>query len=218
MTAGHSVGDADAATPEAQGADAAWVSIETSLAATDLLAFLADVERLFRINPLLEFAAFGRLGSDRYRLKARNLSNDQDFDLAFVVHGEPDGLRIDYSGGLKSQTLIRVEAAPNGSRLIVSDHYEAVPEEERHQRLAEVDLSLNAWGRALHDYLRQWTRWRWLAPWRWYMTRVWQPMRPSARRIVYMIWIISLFELATLVVIGGLLMATGGIGTTGPFG
>ena len=59
-------------------------------------------------------------------------------------------------------------------------------------------MSLNAWGRALHDYLAAWARWRRLAPWRWYMGRVWQPMTPSARRIVWMIWVISAFEVVAL--------------------
>lgn len=211
MTAAPSDGGTDAANPEAGGTDAAWVSIETSLAPVELLAFLADIERLFRINPLLEFVAFERTGCDRYRLEARNLSNDRDVAVAFTVRDAPDGICVDYADGLKSQTRFRIESAPDGSRLIVSDHYDAVPEAERRRRMAEVDLSLNAWGRALHDYLRRWARWRWLAPWRWYMARVWQPMRPSARRIVFMLWIISMFELATLIVIGGILIAIGGI-------
>lgn len=216
MTREYSLDGGDDVAPPVAGTDAAWVIIETPLSATDLSAFLADIERLFRINPLLEFDTFERLGPNQYRLKARNLSNDHVIDVAFAVHERPDGLRIDYAGGLKSHTRITIDAAPNGSRLVVSDHYESVPEQDRHQRLAEVDLSLNAWGRALHDYLRRWARWRWLPPWRWYMTRVWQPMRPSARRIVFMIWIIPLFEIATLVVIGGLLMAVGGIGGASP--
>lgn len=215
MTRAYSAEGADAGVPGTAGPDAAWVSIQTPLAAADLLAFLADIERLFRINPLLEFTSFEHLGADHYRIKARNLSNDRDIDVNLAVHGEPDGLRIDYAGGLKSHTRLTVESAPHGCRLVVSDHYDAIPEDARRLRLAEVDLSLNAWGRALHDHLRQWARWRWLAPWRWYMARVWQPMRPSARRIVFMIWIISLFEIAALVVIGGLLMAAGGIGGTG---
>jgi hypothetical protein len=61
-------------------------------------------------------------------------------------------------------------------------------------RAGEVDLSLNAWGRRLHDYLKQWARWHRVAPWRWYIRRVWQPMKPSARRIVWRIWMVSAFE------------------------
>lgn len=209
MTGAHIDGDNVEAATAATGTDAAWVSIETPLAPAELRSFLADIERLFRINPLLEFVAFERTGGDRYRLEARNLSNDRDVAVALTVRDAPDGICVDHADGLKSQTRFRIESAPDGSRLIVSDHYDAVPEAERRRRMAEVDLSLNAWGRALHDYLRRWARWRWLAPWRWYMARVWQPMRPSARRIVFMLWIISLFELATLIVIGGILIAIG---------
>ena len=75
--------------------------------------------------------------------------------------------------------------------------------DERRARAGEIDLSLNAWGRALHSYFGAWARWRWLGPWRWYMRRVWQPMKPSARRIVWMIWVISAFELFAIVVLLG---------------
>lgn len=201
---------------EAASPDSAWVSIETRLDPAELRAFVDDVERLFRINPLMEVAEFELLEPDRYRMRARNLSNARDVDVELEVARQRSGIKVNYSGGLKTATWFEVEEGTKPARLRVSDHYDGTPESERRRRLDEVDLSLNAWGRALHDHLRHWAKWRWLAPWRWYMARVWQPMRPSARRIVYMIWIISLFEVAALVVIGGLLIASGGIAPATP--
>lgn len=197
-----------AATP----ADAAWVTIETRLAPDALIAFLGDVERLLRINPLIEFRKFESNGENSYCFQARNLSNGRDIEVAFLVRGQPDGICLDYEDGIKSRTRFEVERGPRHARLRVSDEYGAIPEDQRRQRLDEVDRSLNAWGRELHDYLRQWARWKWLPPWRWYMRRVWQPMRPSTRRIVYMIWMISLFEMAALFTVGAILIALGGIG------
>jgi hypothetical protein len=178
--------------------DAAWVRISTALTAADLRAFLDDVERLYRINPLLEIAAFETMGENRYRLAAHNHSNGQRVDAVLAVTAKDSALEVAHSLGLKSATHFCVEPGPGGAHLVVTDIYGGGSEEERRARAGEVDLSLNAWGRALHDYLEAWARWSWLAPWRWYMHRVWQPMKPSARRIVWMIWVISAFEVVAL--------------------
>jgi hypothetical protein len=100
-----------------------------------------------------------------------------------------------------------VKPAEGRAHLLVTDVYGGASEAERRARAHEVDLSLNAWGRALHDYLRAWARWKWLPPWRWYMRRLWQPMTPSARRIVWMIWVVSAFEVAGLVVLVAIWLA-----------
>lgn len=197
----------------ADAADVAWVSIETRLGPAELLEFIDDVERLLRINPLLEFRKFQQTGAASYHVQARNLSNGHDIDALFDVRSLPNGICLDYADGIKSLTRFEVEGEGPHAMLRVSDDYAALPLEQRQQRLDEVDRSITTWGRALHDYLRQWKRWRWLPPWRWYMTRVWQPMRPSTRRIVYMIWMISLFEMAALFIVGAVLIAIGGIGS-----
>lgn len=199
-------------TDASPGPEADWasVSIETPLAPAALRGFLDDVERLYRINPLLEIEAFTPLARGSYRLLARNLANGRDIDVEIDVAASAAGIEARYRSGLKSATSFSVAAAGSTARLVVTETY-AGSEAERHARLAEVDTSLNAWGRALHDYLRHWSRWSWLRPWRWYMARVWQPMRPSARRIVYMIWVISLVELVALIAIGGLMIALGGL-------
>lgn len=181
--------------------DAAWVRISTALTAADLRAFLDDVERLYRINPLLEIADFEILGESRYRLAAHNHSNGQRLDVVLAVTAKDSALEVAYSQGLKAATHFRVEPGPAGADLIFTDIYGGGSVEERRARAGEVDLSMNAWGRALHDYLRAWACWSWLAPWRWYMRRVWQPMKPSARRIVWMMWVISAFEVVALVVL-----------------
>ncbi|KAB2846350.1 MAG: hypothetical protein F9K44_15550, partial [Hyphomicrobiaceae bacterium] len=178
--------------------DAAWVSIETPLSADELRHFIEDVERLYRINPLLEFGAFAPAGKDRFRVVLRNLSNGRDGEFVLAVSREHSAIKVSYSEGLKQLTTFRVEPAHPGARLVIRDDYGGATEAERNARIDEVDRSLSAWGRALHDYLRRWARWRWLAPWRWYMARLWLPMKPSGRRIVYMLWIITLFEFLAL--------------------
>ena len=191
-------------TPAGAHDDAAWVRIETSMSAADLRVFIDDVERLFRINPLLEIAAFKPAGENRYRLVALNLSNGSSMDVVVAVTPTASAVEVAYGSGLKAATHFRVEAAPGGSYLFVTDIYGGGSADERLARAGEVDLSLNAWARALHTYLNTWVRWRGLAPWRWYMRRVWQPMKPSSRRIVWMIWAISAFEMLAIVVLLGI--------------
>lgn len=203
-------GETGSAVPGPEAGDWAAVTIDTTLAPAVLVRFLADVERLYRINPLYEVHRFERLGPGRWRLVALNLANARELDVELDIVETADGIVARYRSGLKAATAFHVAPHAGAARLVVEDTYIG-SEEERRARLAEVDTSLNAWGRALHDYLRQWARWRWLAPWRWYMRRVWQPMRPSARRIVYMIWVISLVEMIVLVVLGGLIIAMGGL-------
>jgi hypothetical protein len=197
-----------AASPAADD-DRAWISIETPLTATDLSSFVEDdIERLFRINPLLVFETFEAVGLCSYRVRAHNLSNGRDIDTEIHVDKGPQGIDVRYASGLKNMTTVRVETSGANARLVVTDIYSGQSEAERQARVAEVDLSLNAWGRALHEYLRRWARWRWLGPWRWYMKRVWQPMTPSARRIVFLTLAISVFEIATVAIVLVVWLAT----------
>ena len=68
-------------------------------------------------------------------------------------------------------------------------------------RVAETDRSLLAWGGDLYRYFRDWRRWSWLMPWRWYMRRVWRGMKPTARRIAYMLWMVTVFEIVSVLLI-----------------
>lgn len=177
--------------------DAASVTIDTTLGAEELRRFIGDVERMLRINPLVEFEAFTALGHDRYRVVSRNLANACNQDVVIEITRSGPGIDIAYDSGLKIRTSLRIEPNGKASRLVIKDVYGGASDEERRARLGEVDTTLLAWGRALHGHLRRWARWRWLAPWRWYMARVWQPLKPSARRIVFMLWIVALFEMLT---------------------
>ncbi|MDH3594617.1 MAG: hypothetical protein OEM93_07165 [Rhodospirillales bacterium] len=188
--------DTDAS--EAEENDAAWVVVETGLEAEELFGFCQDVERLFRINPAYVFRRWEDLGGGIVRWAALNESNDREIDTRFSVERLPHGLAVTYASGLKTRTTFRVEPGGGpgggGAKLVVTDDYSGTPEAEREARVDEVDTSLNSWGYGLHKYLRQWRRWSGLAPWRWYMRRVWQPMRPMARRIVFLLIVITALE------------------------
>ena len=180
--------------------DAAWASFNAPLEKQVLIEFFQDVNRLFRINPYLEFQHWKACGKNCYQLSARNLSNEPplDIDHQLQVEPQPDGILIRYSGSLKSSTTFKIEEADQGSKVTIIEDYEGLNENDRQDRLHEVDKSLTKWAEDIQEYLIRWKRWSWFAPWRWYMKKVWQPMKPSARRITYMLLWISLIEVSLI--------------------
>ncbi|MEW8659672.1 MAG: hypothetical protein AB2603_15240 [Candidatus Thiodiazotropha endolucinida] len=187
--------------------DAAWVTIETPLSPIQLQKFIGDLERLLRINSLLEFERWESVGDGRICFEAINLSNGRHVKTELSVEHIDRGLRISYDRLLKSSTSIQVEPSiTSGSSLIITDDYSGAEETERRRRLDEVDRSLEQWGRDLYGYLRLWHRWSWLPPWRWYMQRVWQPMKPSARRITRWIVWITFAEMAVVLLLIAILV------------
>ena len=180
--------------------DAAWASINTPLSIDELKLFCNDIERLFRINPMLEFSPWENLAKDRYRISVTNSSQEIPFKLEtdLQVEEQADGITIHYSNGLKKKTQLKFEAAGQGSRLTIIDDYTGLSEEERQDRLHEVDRSLSNWASYLQRFITTWQRWSRFALWRWYMRRVWQPMKPIGRRITYMLLWITVVEIALI--------------------
>jgi hypothetical protein len=182
-------------TPPVATRDAAWVSLPVPQSPDELAALCRDVEALFRVNPYLYFSAWRRTGPASYHTEFENRSNQQRVAVDFEVTAGPGtGFTVNYAGGLKKRTVFAIEPAPEGSRLTITDDYEGFPPEERAARAAEVDKSLHAWGVALRAYFLRQKRWSWLPGWRWYIRRVWVPMKPSARRIVWLLYLISVVE------------------------
>lgn len=182
--------------------DAAWASINTPLHIDSLLVFIQDVERLFKINPMLEFKQWETLGASCYIMTGRNLSQETPFDFNTKLHvtHKTNGMEIEYENGIKSHTTIEIEPielenGKQGSKLTIIDSYSEI---DNNNALVEVDKSLVIWVTDLQRYLINWRRWSSLKLWRWYMQRVWLPMKPTARRITYMLLWISVVEVALI--------------------
>ncbi len=186
--------------------DAAWVSIETPLDVESLESFCQDVERLFRINPMLIFKNWqaGDNDENRVQFSGQNISQEEpfDFDLTLTVRKLADGIEVNYQQGIKSRTTFKIEPLPDDSKwkskLTITEIYAGMSEQDRKEQLHTVDRSLTVWGKYLQKYLHSWHRFSHFAPWRWYMKRVWQPMNPSGRRITYMLLWITAFEIALI--------------------
>jgi hypothetical protein len=169
--------------------DAAWVKVEMPLPPAALHAFLLDLERLFRINPWLEFEGIERTAPGRLRLRGRNHSNSQPLEVGvWLAHSEPGrSLVLRYDRGIKRETRCEIEAAAGGSVLTITEAYDTPSEAQRDEKLKEVDRSLLPWAAALRAYLIDRARWRWLPGHRWYRERFWLGMTPRQRRIVRLI-------------------------------
>ncbi|MFN7085285.1 MAG: hypothetical protein ACK4N4_01505 [Burkholderiales bacterium] len=182
--------------PASPPADAAWVVIDTPLAPQALAVFCRDLERLYRINPYLEFHAWTRIGNGSVHAVFRNLSNRREYDVKMrVEYRSVFDFTVYYDHGIRRSTRFEIEAALGGSRLGITDDYTSTapgtaPDPD------QADKSLRAWGVALKTYLERENRWGKSAIWRWYMRRVWLPMRPAARRIAFVITMVTLAEIA----------------------
>ena len=172
--------------------DKAWVEIATPLDIHALRAFCDDLECLYRINPYLDFKTWRKTGADRFHIEFHNHSNDQDaaLDLTRVRDSEL-AFSVHYAQGLKAATRFELSVTGQSSKLAITEDYSRLPLAERERRIDEVDKSLAAWGQGIFEYLRRYRRWRWIAPWRWYMRRVWIPMKPMARRVSWLLIMIN---------------------------
>ncbi|MCW8955615.1 MAG: hypothetical protein OQL09_01930 [Gammaproteobacteria bacterium] len=186
--------------PPLDSEDAAWVSFKTPLSSRELIDFCQDVYRLLRINPYLEFINWQQLSENCYHFEAVNNSSNPVITLKLNIEVKPlcDGICMIYSQGIKASTRFKVQQEIEGASLTIIDSYDAVSPSERKQRLNEVDKSLVKWAEDIQDYLVKWHRWSKISVWRWYMKHVWQPMKPSARRITYMLLWITLAEISLI--------------------
>ena len=180
--------------------DAAWAAINTPLSVEKLMVFCLDIERLFRINPMLEFKAWEKLSDDNYRMAVKNISQDDAFDLDVNINVEKqsDEIILSYSSGIKKQTTLKIESSEFGSKLTITDSYNDLSEQQQQAQMHEVDRSLVNWADYLQRYLITWNKWSKIGLWRWYMKRIWQPMKPAGRRITYMLLWITLVEVALI--------------------
>ena len=175
--------------PQTGDSDYARLEIETPLPAQQLVKFFSDPLRLLRLNPLITFKEIERQAPDRWRLSGHNEANGREFDVTARLITSESGWRILWDGWLKSETRLEISGGRRG-RLIITDDYSATPLAERRRRTDEVDTSFNAWGQAVHRYLRNLKRFAWLPGWRWFMTGPWINMKPAGRRIsVLLFWL-----------------------------
>jgi len=180
--------------------DVAWVAVPCRQGPETLRTYLRDPEVLLRINPYWVFTRWETISPGRYQVEFHNETNQQDYNGVIEAEMRSDDvLVVHYRQGLKQRTFFSVEPAAMGSRLVVVDDYEGPSEAERESRKNEVDRSIVAWGEGFRRYFVRQRRYRWLPGWRLYIRKVWVPMKPTHRRIVWLIWLFTLFDVAIVI-------------------
>jgi hypothetical protein len=184
--------------PIAPPADEAWVMVDAPLDPAAFADFCQDLERLYRINPYLEIKHWRVAAPGTFDVSLRNLSNQRELELRLTLErASGREFTVHYDHGVKRSTRFVIDAAARGSRLRITDDYRGAAVADT----PEVDRSLHAWGVALREYLLREQRWGRFAPWRWYMRRVWVPMKPSARRITFILLVVTLAEIALIALV-----------------
>jgi len=181
--------------PPVETSDAIWASFLVPFPPTEVQNICRNLEVLFRLNPYYYFDDWRSLGDGSFHAEFENHSNHTHLKLDLDVEwDEPNNLTVRYTGGIKKRTVFTIEAAPVGSRVTITDDYDLLPTAEREARNTEVDKSLNAWAEALRVYFQRLKRWSRVPGWHWYLHRYWMPMKPSSRRIVWLLFLITTAE------------------------
>ncbi len=157
------------------------------------------MERLFRINPYLEVNKWEATEKNKYFIDLTNHSQEPQVSLQTHINvtNLNDGLHVYYDNGIKSDTTIIAQALSEGSKLIITDHYHSLKDDEP-ELICSVDKSLHKWAEEIQNYLIYWQRWSWFLPWQIYKKHIWIFMKPAARRISFMLIFISLIEVALI--------------------
>lgn len=179
---------------EVTAGDAARAETLLPLPAAEVAGFVRATERLWRLNPHLEIRAW-LPRENGFSCTAHDELGDRTFETDATVETTAERLLLHYAAGLRQSTEIRVEAAPDGSRLIITDHYPRI-EDAQDPRLVEVDRTLVPWVAAIRRHLLARRRWGWLPGWRWWHERFMLRMAPRSRRIVRLLVWISVLEFA----------------------
>lgn len=199
-----------AATPAADAEDRARAEIVVPLHADLLFAYVSDVERLFRLNPHLEIQTWQGTPAG-FRLCALNEINERSIETDALTEYLPDarGIVIRYTTGLKRATTITVEADTDSghSRLVVTDYYPVI-EDMADPRLVDVDRSLGPWVTAIHRHLVHRARWGKLPGWRWWNERFMPGLPPRQRRIVRLIFWVSVLEFVVFLALVSVLVVS----------
>ena len=181
--------------PPRQGlANAAWVTIPTKLSAPALTEFCVDVERLIRLNPYLKIFSWQYIDRNSHLVECENHSNEllKRLRMQFAVQYDKNEISLHYSTGIKHKTYFIIEAMDNGAQLTIIDDYGDQDDDEC------VDKSLSAWARALERFFNHYVYLRHIPFVKKIINRFWIRLSPMARRISYILVVITIIEIIAL--------------------
>lgn len=185
--------------------DRACAETPVPISADAVFEFIADIERLLRLNPHLEIDTWQRMPGGM-RFAALNETTGRRIETVVRVETTraTRSIVLSYADGLKQATTLTVQDDDgHGCRLVVTEHYPAI-EDAQDPRVAEVDRSLIPWVEAIRRHLIDRQRWGWLPGYRWWTGRFMPGMPPRHRRIVRMILWVSLAEFVVFLAVAAI--------------
>lgn len=179
--------------------DQARAQTDLPLSPQELRVFLANSERLFRLNPHLAIERWEGL-ADGFSLQATNELNGLRHETQIQRSEGPQGPVFTYASGLKQVSAFTVEPLPAGARLTLIEWYPRLAD-PADPRVAEVDPSLVPWVWALRRHLLGRRRWGWLPGWRWWQEGFLPSLPPNQRRIARLLLWVSAGEFGLFLVL-----------------
>ena len=195
--------------PRADLTDAAWVKIVSRIDAQSLMDFCQNIERLFRLNPYLNLESWTMPAHNLIDAKWQNSSNINEFTVETNIEVSylPNEIRLRYSCGLKKETSLLIRALEQGSSLTVIDDYSSGENQTEDPAVSDqIDRSLQAWGASLRSFLFHYHYLRKIPGIELVVDRFWIRLSTMARRITYLLVVITIFELILLLVFAGVLV------------
>ena len=181
--------------PPKQGLDnAAWVTITTKLSVPSLVVFCSNIEQVIRINPYLKIISWRRIDENNFQVDWENHSNElvEKTRTEFEVQQLENEICINYPTGIKNKTYFIIESTNDGSQLTIVDDYGNQDDASR------VDKSLNTWAQALKKFFDYYKYLQHIPFAKKLISRFWVRLSPMARRISYILIVITAVEIIAL--------------------
>lgn len=188
----------DNISPKPDLENAAWVRIVTKLDAQTLYALCMKVERLFRLNPYLHFKSWEHKSDHEIQARWENHSNDivHQIDTRMLLEEKQNEICVKYQSGIKCETFFMIKSDQGNTELVIVDNYGL----NGLDRVGEVDKSIQAWGGALKRFFNHYTYLRHVPYSLNLIDRYWIRLSPIARRITYILLVITAVEIIALLV------------------
>ncbi len=176
--------------------NAAWVTVPCNLDSQELASICSDVEKIFRLNPYLKIRIWQPSNIHSAHVNWENHSSHHVFvvDTNIQVQVEHNKIKIEYDSGPKKETQFLINELEKGSELIIVDDYGA----NKHTSYAEIDKSIKAWGASLNQFFSHYSVIKYIPFAKLLINKVWIRMNPMARRITYILFVITAVELLAL--------------------
>ncbi len=194
----------DDVSPKPEFDDAAWVRIETKLDVKTLYTFCLQVERLYRLNPYFRFETWHQIDSNNFIATWENHSSDVvhqiETRLSLGVH--ENEICIKYQSGIKVETYFIIEPNINAADLVIVDRYGS----SEYGQVDDVDKSIHAWGLSLNRFFKHYAYLKSVPGSLMLIDRFWIRLTPMARRITYILLVVTVVEVLALMMLVLLLL------------